>query len=98
MFLTLFSLIFIIKSPDWIPTLSAGELGITLSISFDPYPTIEKIRVKAIKANTKFIKAPAKTTAILFKTWTLLKALGSWEFSSSPSMATYPPIGRALRL
>ena len=38
---------------------------------------------KATIASIKFIKAPAKTTAILFKTDTLPKLLGSFEPSSS---------------
>ena len=59
---------------------------------------MKKIIVKAKNPKTKFIKAPAKTTAIRFEIVALSKDLGSSEFSSSPSIATYPPTGRALKL
>ena len=46
---------------------------------------------------TKFMNAPATRMRNFFQAGLLLNALGSLDFSSSPSMAQKPPMGKARR-
>ena len=86
-----------ISSPTLSSLLLAGEFSIILPTLLTGTPLSVKSRMNVTMVRTKFIKGPAKITAIFWRGFFWQNAFGSSLSSSSPSIATNPPIGIALR-
>ena len=90
-------MIFKISSPISIPAALAGDLSIKSSTLVVTTPLKKPTIVKTTTAIIKFATGPARMVRNLLKAGALSKLLGSFDSSSSPSIAQYPPIGIALK-
>ena len=91
-------MIFVIISPICKPACCAGYPSESDVISGVITAVVETIQITNSIANTKFIKGPANTTAILAQTLFSEKLLSAISpVVSSPIIRQKPPIGNALK-